>query len=46
MRAHILQRSAALTAFGSVLSSDTTYFDHVSLTTPTYNIADLQALFN
>jgi hypothetical protein len=46
MRAHILQRSVALTASESVPSSDTAPFDPVSLTTPTYNIADLQALFN
>jgi hypothetical protein len=41
MRARILQRSAALTASGSIPSSDTTSFDPVSLTTPTYSIADL-----
>ena len=46
MRARILQRSAALTASGSVPSSDIAYFDHASLTTPTYSIADLQALFS
>jgi hypothetical protein len=46
MRARILQRSAALTAFGSVPSSDAASFDPVSLTTPTYSIADLQALFS
>uniref|UniRef100_A0A2N9HG58 Integrase catalytic domain-containing protein n=1 Tax=Fagus sylvatica TaxID=28930 RepID=A0A2N9HG58_FAGSY len=46
MRARILQRSAALTAFKSVPSSDAAPFDSVSLTTPTYSIADLQALFN
>uniref|UniRef100_A0A2N9FBY0 GAG-pre-integrase domain-containing protein n=1 Tax=Fagus sylvatica TaxID=28930 RepID=A0A2N9FBY0_FAGSY len=46
MRARILQRSAALTASESVPSSDVTPFDPVSLTTPTYSIADLQALFN
>uniref|UniRef100_A0A2N9HDD0 Integrase catalytic domain-containing protein n=1 Tax=Fagus sylvatica TaxID=28930 RepID=A0A2N9HDD0_FAGSY len=46
MRARILQRSAALIAFESVPSSDTASFDPVSLTTPTYSIADLQALFN
>uniref|UniRef100_A0A2N9HIU0 GAG-pre-integrase domain-containing protein n=1 Tax=Fagus sylvatica TaxID=28930 RepID=A0A2N9HIU0_FAGSY len=46
MRARILQRSAALTASESVPSSDAAPFDPVSLTTPTYSIADLQALFN
>jgi hypothetical protein len=46
MRARILQRSTALTASESVLSSDAAPFDPVSLTTPTYSIADLQALFN
>jgi hypothetical protein len=46
MRARILQRSAALTASESVPSSDVAPFDPVSLTTPTYSIADLQALFN
>uniref|UniRef100_A0A2N9FJR4 Integrase catalytic domain-containing protein n=1 Tax=Fagus sylvatica TaxID=28930 RepID=A0A2N9FJR4_FAGSY len=46
MRAGILQRSAALTASESVPSSDAASFDHVSLTTPTYSIADLQALFS
>jgi hypothetical protein len=46
MRPRILQRSAALIAFESVPSSDTASFDPVSLTTPTYSIADLQALFN
>uniref|UniRef100_A0A2N9HJ90 Integrase catalytic domain-containing protein n=1 Tax=Fagus sylvatica TaxID=28930 RepID=A0A2N9HJ90_FAGSY len=42
----ILQRSAALTASESVPSSDAASFDPVSLTTPTYSIADLQALFS
>uniref|UniRef100_A0A2N9J4W0 Reverse transcriptase Ty1/copia-type domain-containing protein n=1 Tax=Fagus sylvatica TaxID=28930 RepID=A0A2N9J4W0_FAGSY len=46
MRAGILQRSVALTASESVPSSDAASFDHVSLTTPTYSIADLQALFS
>jgi hypothetical protein len=46
MRACILQRSSALTASGFVLSSDAASFDLVSLTTPTYSIANLQALFN
>uniref|UniRef100_A0A2N9HMZ1 Integrase catalytic domain-containing protein n=1 Tax=Fagus sylvatica TaxID=28930 RepID=A0A2N9HMZ1_FAGSY len=46
MRVGILQRSAALTASESVPSSDAASFDPVSLTTPTYNIADLQALFS
>uniref|UniRef100_A0A2N9IU69 Integrase catalytic domain-containing protein n=1 Tax=Fagus sylvatica TaxID=28930 RepID=A0A2N9IU69_FAGSY len=46
MRASILQRSAALTASESVPSSDAASFDPVSLTTPTYSIADLQALFS
>jgi hypothetical protein len=46
MRARILQRSAALTASRSVPSSDAASFDPVSLTTPTYSIADLQALFS
>uniref|UniRef100_A0A2N9JBG9 Reverse transcriptase Ty1/copia-type domain-containing protein n=1 Tax=Fagus sylvatica TaxID=28930 RepID=A0A2N9JBG9_FAGSY len=41
MRARILQRSADLTASGSVPSSDATSFNPVSLTTLTYNIADL-----
>uniref|UniRef100_A0A2N9F2K6 Integrase catalytic domain-containing protein n=1 Tax=Fagus sylvatica TaxID=28930 RepID=A0A2N9F2K6_FAGSY len=35
-----------LTASGSVPSSDAASFDPVSLTTPTYIIADLQALFS
>uniref|UniRef100_A0A2N9J336 Reverse transcriptase Ty1/copia-type domain-containing protein n=1 Tax=Fagus sylvatica TaxID=28930 RepID=A0A2N9J336_FAGSY len=46
MRACILQRSATLTASGSITLSDAAYFDLVSLTTLTYNIADLHALFN
>uniref|UniRef100_A0A2N9HNI8 Uncharacterized protein n=1 Tax=Fagus sylvatica TaxID=28930 RepID=A0A2N9HNI8_FAGSY len=46
MRASILQRSAALTASEFVPSSDAASFDPVSLTTPTYSIADLQALLN
>uniref|UniRef100_A0A2N9HHM2 Integrase catalytic domain-containing protein n=1 Tax=Fagus sylvatica TaxID=28930 RepID=A0A2N9HHM2_FAGSY len=46
MRAGILQRSAALTASESIPSSDAASFDPVSLTTPTYSIADLQALFS
>uniref|UniRef100_A0A2N9HBC0 Integrase catalytic domain-containing protein n=1 Tax=Fagus sylvatica TaxID=28930 RepID=A0A2N9HBC0_FAGSY len=46
MRAGILQRSAALTASESVPSSDAASFDPVLLTTPTYSIADLQALFS
>jgi hypothetical protein len=41
MRAGILQRFAALTASESVPSSDAASFDLVSLTTPTYSIADL-----
>uniref|UniRef100_A0A2N9FVK1 Reverse transcriptase Ty1/copia-type domain-containing protein n=1 Tax=Fagus sylvatica TaxID=28930 RepID=A0A2N9FVK1_FAGSY len=36
----------ALTASESVPSSDAASFDPVSLTTPTYSIADLQALFS
>jgi hypothetical protein len=46
IRAGILQRSAALTASESVPSSDAASFDTVSLTTPTYSIADLQTLFS
>jgi hypothetical protein len=46
MRARILQRSVALTASGSVPSSNVASFDPVSLTTPTYSKADLQALFS
>jgi transposase InsO family protein len=46
MRAGILQCSVALTASESVPSADAASFDPVSLTTPTYNIADLQALFS
>jgi hypothetical protein len=46
IRARILQLSATLTASGSVPSSDAASFDPVSLTTPTYSIADLQALFS
>jgi hypothetical protein len=46
MRASILQSSVALTASRSVPSSDVASFDSVSLITPTYNIAYLQALFN
>ena len=46
MRAGILKRSAALTASESIPSSDAASFDLVSLTTPTYSIADLQALFS
>jgi hypothetical protein len=46
MRAGILQRSVALTAAEFVRPSDAASFDLVSLTTPTYNIADLQALFS
>uniref|UniRef100_A0A2N9GRB9 Integrase catalytic domain-containing protein n=1 Tax=Fagus sylvatica TaxID=28930 RepID=A0A2N9GRB9_FAGSY len=46
MRARILQLSAALTASESIPSSDAASFDPVSLTTPTYSIADLQALFS
>ena len=42
MRAHILQCSVALTAS----RSDAASFNPVSLTTPTYSITDLQALFN
>uniref|UniRef100_A0A2N9GS30 Reverse transcriptase Ty1/copia-type domain-containing protein n=1 Tax=Fagus sylvatica TaxID=28930 RepID=A0A2N9GS30_FAGSY len=41
-----LRQDLALTASGSVPSSDAASFDHVSLTTPTYSIADLQALFS
>uniref|UniRef100_A0A2N9EY92 Reverse transcriptase Ty1/copia-type domain-containing protein n=1 Tax=Fagus sylvatica TaxID=28930 RepID=A0A2N9EY92_FAGSY len=44
--ASILQRFAALTTSESVLSSDAASFDPVSLTTPTYSIVDLQALFS
>uniref|UniRef100_A0A2N9GP76 Integrase catalytic domain-containing protein n=1 Tax=Fagus sylvatica TaxID=28930 RepID=A0A2N9GP76_FAGSY len=46
MRAGILQRFVALTASESVPSSDAASFDPVSLTTPTYSVADLQALFS
>ena len=46
IRARILQRSAALTVSGSVPSPDAASFNLVSLTTPTYNIADLQALYS
>ena len=46
MCASILQRSAALTAFESLLSSDAASSDPISLTTPTYSIVDLQALFS
>ena len=46
MRARILQHSTALTASESVPSSDAASFDPVSLTTTTYSISDLQALFN
>uniref|UniRef100_A0A2N9G7I3 Uncharacterized protein n=1 Tax=Fagus sylvatica TaxID=28930 RepID=A0A2N9G7I3_FAGSY len=46
MRAGILQRSAVLTASESIPSSDAVSFDPVLLTTPTYSIADLQALFS
>uniref|UniRef100_A0A2N9G3G1 GAG-pre-integrase domain-containing protein n=1 Tax=Fagus sylvatica TaxID=28930 RepID=A0A2N9G3G1_FAGSY len=46
MHTCILQRSAALTAFGFVPSSDVISFDPVSLTTTTYSIAGLQALFS
>jgi hypothetical protein len=46
MHARILQCSAALTVSESVPSPDVASFDHVSLTTPTYSIADLQALFS
>ena len=46
MRARILQRSAALNASESVPSSDVASFDPVLLTTPTYSIADLQALYS
>ena len=46
MRAHILQRSAALTTFGFVPSSDAASIDPVSLTTPTYIMADLKVLFS
>uniref|UniRef100_A0A2N9J9F8 Reverse transcriptase Ty1/copia-type domain-containing protein n=1 Tax=Fagus sylvatica TaxID=28930 RepID=A0A2N9J9F8_FAGSY len=38
--------SSILTASESVSSSDAASFDPVSLTTPTYSIADLQALFS
>jgi hypothetical protein len=44
--ARVLQRFAALTASGSIPSSDAASFDPVSLTTPTYSIADLQAFFS
>uniref|UniRef100_A0A2N9J561 Integrase catalytic domain-containing protein n=1 Tax=Fagus sylvatica TaxID=28930 RepID=A0A2N9J561_FAGSY len=40
------RRSATLTASESVPSSDAASFDPVSLTTPTYSITDLQALFS
>jgi hypothetical protein len=46
MRARIFQRSVALTASRSVPSSDVASLDPVSLTTPTYSITDLQALFS
>uniref|UniRef100_A0A2N9III3 Integrase catalytic domain-containing protein n=1 Tax=Fagus sylvatica TaxID=28930 RepID=A0A2N9III3_FAGSY len=46
MCAGILQRSAALTASESLPSSDAASSNPVSLTTPTYSIADLQALFS
>jgi hypothetical protein len=46
MHARILQRSVALTASKSVSSFDAASFDPVSLITPTYSIADLQALFS
>ena len=46
MRAHIFQRSVALTASRSIPSSDVASLDPVSLTTPTYSIIDLQALFS
>ena len=46
MRARIFQHSTVLTASGFVPSSDATSFDSVSLTTPTYSITDLQALFS
>ena len=46
MCARILQHSAALTASRSVPSSDAASFDPVSLITPIYSIAELQALFN
>ena len=46
MRTGILQRSAALTASESIPSSDAASLDPVSLTTPTYSIAYLQALFS
>ena len=46
MRARILQRSVALIASGSVPSSDAASFDQVSLTTSTYSITNLQALFS
>jgi hypothetical protein len=46
MRACNLQRFAALTASRYVPSSDAAFFDPVSLTTPTYSITDLQALFS
>ena len=41
MHAHILQRSAALTASGSAPSSNVASFDPFSLTIFTYSIADL-----
>ena len=41
IRARILQLSAALTAFRSVPSPDAASFNLVSLTTPTYSIANL-----
>uniref|UniRef100_A0A2N9J0J5 Retrovirus-related Pol polyprotein from transposon TNT 1-94-like beta-barrel domain-containing protein n=1 Tax=Fagus sylvatica TaxID=28930 RepID=A0A2N9J0J5_FAGSY len=46
MCAGILQRSAALTASESLPTSDAASSNPVSLTTLTYSIADLQALFS
>ena len=46
MCARILQHFAALAASRSVPPSDAASIDLVSLTTPTFNIANLQALFS
>jgi hypothetical protein len=45
MPARILQHSAALATFGSVPPLDAASTELVSLTTPIYSIANLQALF-
>uniref|UniRef100_A0A2N9FX54 Reverse transcriptase Ty1/copia-type domain-containing protein n=1 Tax=Fagus sylvatica TaxID=28930 RepID=A0A2N9FX54_FAGSY len=46
MRVRILQRSAALTAYEHAPPLDVASTDSVSLNTPTFSIAELQALFN